>query len=75
MGCNWGFKGLNGTQQLLIYVDDVNIFGGSKHKSIIKKTESLAVSSKEIGLEVNIDKTKYMIMPGDQNAERSHNID
>ena len=31
-------------------------------------------ASKEIGLEVNADKTHYMIMSGDQNAGRSHNI-
>jgi len=32
----------------------------------------LIVASKEIGLEVNVDKIKYMVMSGDQNAGRSH---
>ena len=32
------------------------------------------VASKEIGLKVNADKTKYMTMSRDQNAERSHKI-
>jgi hypothetical protein len=32
------------------------------------------VASKEIGLEVNADKSKYMVMSRDQNAERSHRI-
>ena len=32
------------------------------------------VATKEIGLEVNADKTKYMIMCRDQNAGRSHNM-
>jgi len=32
------------------------------------------VDGKEIGLEVNADKTKYMVMPRDQNVRRSHNI-
>jgi hypothetical protein len=53
-----GFN-LNGTHQLLVYVDGVNILGGSVHT--IKRTESLLIASKEIGLEVNADKTKYMV--------------
>jgi len=36
--------------------------------------EALVVVSKEIGLEVNADKTKYMAMPRDHNEGRSHNI-
>jgi len=32
------------------------------------------VATTEIGLEVNADKTKYMIMSRDQNAGRSHNM-
>ena len=35
---------------------------------------TLVVASKEIGLEVNAHKTKHMVMSGDQNAGRSHNI-
>ena len=30
------------------------------------------MASKESGLEVNADKTKYMVMSRDQNAGRSH---
>jgi len=51
---------LNGTHQLLVYADDVNILKGSVH-AIQKNTEAL-VASKETGLEVNADKTKCMIM-------------
>ena len=41
------------------------------------KCRALVVATKEIGLEVNADKTKYMIMSRDQKAGRSHrmNID
>ena len=34
----------------------------------------MIVASREIGLEVNVDKTKYLGMSGDQNARRSHNM-
>jgi hypothetical protein len=66
-----GFK-LNGTHQLLFYVD-VNILGGSVY-AIKKNTETLLVSSTEIGLEVNANKIKYMVVLRDQNAGRIHNI-
>jgi hypothetical protein len=52
---------LNGTHGLLVYVDEVNTLGGSIH-TIEKNTEALIVASKEIGLEVNADKTMYMVM-------------
>jgi len=44
----------------LVYADDVNIMDGSVHTKK-KNTEALVVASK-IGLEVNIDKTKHMVM-------------
>jgi len=52
---------LNGTHQLLAYADDVYILGGSVH-TVKKNAETLVVASKEIGLEVNADKTEYMVM-------------
>jgi len=39
-----------------------------------KNTEALLVGRKEIGLEVNADKTKYLAMSRHQTAERSHTI-
>jgi len=62
---------LNGTHQLLVYADDINILGGSIH-TIKEKAEALVLASKETGLEVNADKTKYMIMSRDWNAEQRH---
>jgi len=50
---------LNGIHELLVYADDINLLGGSIH-TIKKKTETLLVSSKETGLDVYADKTKYM---------------
>ena len=54
---------LSGTHQLLAYADDVNtsILGGSVH-TMKENADSLVVASKETGLEVNADKTKYMVM-------------
>jgi hypothetical protein len=64
---------LNGTHHLLVYADDVNILGGSLH-TVKKNTETLVADSKEIRLEVNAHKTKYIVMSLVQNAGRSHNI-
>jgi hypothetical protein len=64
---------LNDTVQLLVYAGGVNILGGSVC-NIKKNAEDLVVASKEVGLEVKADKTKYMVMSGDQNAGRSHSI-
>jgi hypothetical protein len=43
--------------------------------TIKKNTDALVVASKEGGLEANADKSKYMVMSRDQNAERNHNIE
>jgi hypothetical protein len=40
----------------------------------VKNAEALVVASYENGLEVNADKTKYMVMSQDQNAGQSQNI-
>ena len=52
---------LNGTHQLLVSADGVNILGGSV-QTVKENAESLIVASKEAGLEANADKTKYMVM-------------
>jgi hypothetical protein len=54
---------LSGTHQLLVYAFDVNILDGSVHA--IKENR---VASKEIGEEINADKTKYRVMSRDHNA-------
>jgi len=58
---------LNGTHQLLAYADDVIILGGSVD-TVKKIAETLVAATKEIGLEVNAHKTKYMTVSRDQNA-------
>jgi len=52
---------LNGTHQLLAYADDINILGGGTH-TLQENAEALVAATREIGLEVSADKTKYMAM-------------
>jgi hypothetical protein len=61
---------LNGTHQLLVYADDVNLLGGT----IKKNTQTLIDASKEVGLEVNTEKTKYMLLSRHKNAGQNHDI-
>ena len=59
---------LNGTLHFLVYADDVNTLGGSID-TIKENADALIVTSKEIGVEVNDDRSKYMVVSRDQNAE------
>jgi hypothetical protein len=47
---------------------------GESLRTIRKNTEALIIASKEMGLEVNVEKTKYMVMSRDQNAGKNWNI-
>ena len=47
---------------------------GGSIRAVKKTAGALVVAAKEIGLEVNADKTKYMVMSRDQNAGRTHSI-
>ncbi|KAJ4433839.1 hypothetical protein ANN_16151 [Periplaneta americana] len=64
---------LNGLNQLLVYADDVNMLGENP-QTIRENAEILVEASKAIGLEVNPEKTKYMIMSRDQNIVRNGTI-
>jgi len=61
--------------QNLVYGDDddVNILGGNV-QTIKRNTETLVVASKKIGLEVNAEKIKYLIMSRDEAVGTDHNI-
>jgi hypothetical protein len=62
---------LNGTHQLLVYADDVNLLGDNMD-TIKKHTETLTDASKEVCLKVNAEKSKYMLLSHHQNAGQNH---
>jgi hypothetical protein len=64
---------LNGAHQHLAYAADVNIAGGNIC-TMKKNTEALSGASKEVGLEVNPEKTKYMFMSLNQMIGKRHSI-
>jgi hypothetical protein len=51
----------------------VNLLGGNID-SVKKNTEPLIDATKEVGLEVNAEKTKYMLLSRHQNAGQNHDI-
>jgi hypothetical protein len=64
---------LNGTHQLLVYAYVANLLGDNID-AINKNTETLIDASKEVGLDINTDEAKYMLLSGHQNAEQNHDI-
>jgi hypothetical protein len=64
---------LNGTHQLLAYADDVNLLGDNID-TIKKNQESLIDTSKEIGLEINVETTKYILLSRHQNVGQNLDV-
>jgi hypothetical protein len=68
VGLKW-----NGTHQLLAYAGDVNLLGDNIN-TLNTNTEMLISASKEVGLKVSVDKTKYMLASYGQNSDQSQEI-
>jgi hypothetical protein len=64
---------LNGTCHLLVRVDDINLVGENIHTTE-KNTEALLEARREVSLEVNTEKTKYMVMSHHQNEEQNYDL-
>jgi hypothetical protein len=64
---------LNGTHQLLAYIDDVNLLGDNID-TVKKNTGTLVDANKEVGLEINVEKTKYRLLSRHQNVGRNRDI-
>jgi hypothetical protein len=65
---------LDGTHQRLAYADNVNLLGDNID-TIKKNRETLIDASKEVGLERNLEKTKYMLLSCHQNAGQHWDIE
>jgi hypothetical protein len=63
----------NGTHQLLAYADDVNLLRDNID-TIKKNTETLIDASKEVGLEISVAKTEYMLVSRHQNVGQNRDI-
>jgi hypothetical protein len=64
---------LNGTHQLLAYADDVNLLGDNID-TVKKNMDILIDADKEVGLEINLDKTKYTLLSRHQNVCQNRDI-
>jgi hypothetical protein len=64
---------LNGTQQLMFYANEVNL--QRDNINIINKNIKILIdASTEVGLEINVEKTKYTLLFRHQNADQNRDI-
>jgi hypothetical protein len=63
----------NGTHQFLAYAGDVNLLGDNID-TIKKNTETLIDASKEVGLDLNVETSKYMLLSRHQTVDQNRDI-
>jgi hypothetical protein len=64
---------LSGIYQLLAYANNINLLR-DKIDAIKRNTQTLIDASKEVGLEVKTEETKYMLLSRHQNAGQNHDL-
>jgi hypothetical protein len=64
---------LHGRLQLLIHAGDMNPLEDDLNTPK-RNTEALIDASKEVGLEVNAEKTKYTLLSRHKNVEQNQNV-
>jgi hypothetical protein len=64
---------LNGTHHLLAYADDVNLVDYDVG-TIAKNTAALIDAGRDVGLEINVENIKYMLLSYHQNAGQNRDI-
>jgi phage gp29-like protein len=57
----------------LVYADDTNLLGDSVNTTK-ENSETLLAASRDIGLEINVEMTKYMVMSFYPNSGQNQNI-
>jgi predicted Co/Zn/Cd cation transporter (cation efflux family) len=70
---NFALLELNGTHHLQVYADNVTILDENIN-SIKKDMDTLFDASREVGLEINTEKTKYMVVSCHQNVGQNHTL-
>jgi hypothetical protein len=61
---------LNGTHQLLAYVDDMKLLRNDTD-TVNKNTEALIGAGKEVGLELNVEETVYVAVSSSECRSKS----
>jgi hypothetical protein len=64
---------LNETHQLLAHADDVNLLVDNLD-TIEKNIETLTDANKEVGLEINVEKTKYLLLSRQQDVGKNRDM-